>query len=262
MNQQTLVQHSFNRAATSYAKHALVQKTSATMLIKVFEHELRQMKHPVCVLDAGCGSCFHAKLPNKTRHAIALDIALDMLQQLKQQQRLKPLCAPVCATLERLPLASASLDIVFSNASIHWCAQPSQVLAEFRRVLKPSGLLLLNSYGPRTLCELRNSWKLVDNTPHTLDFMSQQQLSDELRYNDFAIINQHKQRKIVWHEDVMELLNNLKRLGVRNLHHGRHRGLSSANKITAMIRNYTEQYQHNRKIPASYEWFFFCARPI
>lgn len=259
MKRQRLIQSSFNRAAPNYRQHAYIQKHSATTLIELFKHDLEQIKHPISVLDAGCGCCFNAALPNQIKQSIGIDIAFNMLQQLDAQHTQHEL---VCADLEKLPLQTASLDVVFSNASIHWCSNPAQALAEFHRTLKPSGIVLFNSYGPQTLHELRKSWQVVDTTPHTLDFFSTQQLRQALVQNNFEIIACHQQNQIVWHNNVLELLEHLKQLGVRNLHQSRHRGLSSSKKLSNMMQKYTKDYQHNNKIPASYELLFFCARAL
>lgn len=46
------------------------------------------------------------------------------------------------ADCAHLPLADASVDIVFCHQTFHHLVEQEQALAEFRRVLKPNGLLL------------------------------------------------------------------------------------------------------------------------
>ncbi len=60
-----------------------------------------------------------------------------------------------CASAERLPLADASVDLVFSNLMLHWHPAPHAVIAEIARVLKTGGLVIFSSYGPDTGKELR-----------------------------------------------------------------------------------------------------------
>ena len=62
------------------------------------------------------------------------------------------------ATPRRLPLASASVDLVFSNLMLQWCQPPDAALAEVRRVLRPGGFLAFSTFGPATLQELRSAW--------------------------------------------------------------------------------------------------------
>lgn len=253
------VQRAFGRSARNYADEAQTQKYLARRLINFFQSELRKINRAVSVLDAACGSSLNAILPNPIEQLIGVDIAMQMLQQLKNDTNTQHKHTLLCADLEMLPLASRSMDIVFSNASLHWCPSPLQVLAEFHRVLKEPGWVLFSSYGPQTLCELRHSWQTIDATPHTLDFPSMQQLLNGLTQCGFRVMNCWQQREVVLYEDVMALLLDLKRLGANNLHKKRFRGLYSNKKMAAMIKQYTERYSTDQKIPASYELFFFCA---
>jgi malonyl-CoA O-methyltransferase len=61
----------------------------------------------------------------------------------------------LCADFGRLPLAAASIDLVWSNMALHWAPDPLAVLREFQRVLAPGGLLMFSAPGPDTLAELR-----------------------------------------------------------------------------------------------------------
>src|SRR5207344_1101016 len=61
----------------------------------------------------------------------------------------------VCGDLERMPLAPATMDLVWSNMAMHWATEPLAVFREFARVLGPGGLLMFSTLGPDTLKELR-----------------------------------------------------------------------------------------------------------
>ncbi len=62
-------------------------------------------------------------------------------------------------------------DLVFSNLAMQWCDDVGSVLSEFRRVLKPGGLLVFTTFGPDTLKELRASWQSVDDAVHVNAFI-------------------------------------------------------------------------------------------
>ncbi len=55
----------------------------------------------------------------------------------------------------RLPIASNSVDLLFSNLMLHWHPEPHTVFPEWKRVLKADGLLMFSCFGPDTLKELR-----------------------------------------------------------------------------------------------------------
>jgi malonyl-CoA O-methyltransferase len=65
---------------------------------------------------------------------------------------------PVAADTTRLPLASASVDLVWSNLAWHQFPDPPAVLAEWYRVLRPGGLLMFSAFGVDTLRALPGAW--------------------------------------------------------------------------------------------------------
>ena len=117
---------------------------------------------PRRVLDAGSGPARDARaLAKRYRKAdvLAVDFSRAMLHagrpRLRFFQRRPP--KPVCADLARLPLASATLGLVWSNMALHWAADPVAALREFHRVLAVEGLLMFSTLGPDTLAELRSA---------------------------------------------------------------------------------------------------------
>lgn len=56
---------------------------------------------------------------------------------------------------EQLPFPDASFDLVYSWGVIHHAAQPEQVVAEIRRVLRPGGTFIGMLYSRRSLVGLR-----------------------------------------------------------------------------------------------------------
>lgn len=85
---------------------------------------------------------------------IALDFALEMLRPRGLALfRKHPLA--VCADLEKLPIASATVDFIWCNMALHWLSDPLPAFREFVRVLAPEGLLMFSTLGPDTLKELR-----------------------------------------------------------------------------------------------------------
>lgn len=102
------------------------------------------------VLDAACGSgsflpCL-AELVGPTGHLAALDLAPDNVAAVEQRVAMSPLPCPVEAragTVLDLPYADDSFDAVwFANTSQYLTdAELATALAEFRRVVRPGGLV-------------------------------------------------------------------------------------------------------------------------
>ena len=114
---------------------------------------------PRRILDAGSGPAREARaLGARYRGAqiVALDFALPLLPRRGAVDRwLGRGVLPLCADFARLPLADASVELVWCNLALHWANDPLAVFREFERVLSPEGLLLFSTLGPDTLKELR-----------------------------------------------------------------------------------------------------------
>lgn len=112
---------------------------------------------PRRVLDAGSGP---PRRELRRRYPRAMAIALDFsLAMLARRGFLSWVTGEgrfsVCADMQALPLADASVDLVWSNMALHWLPDPLPALREFRRVLAPNGLLMFSTLGPDSLRELR-----------------------------------------------------------------------------------------------------------
>lgn len=75
-----------------------------------------------------------------------------------------------------------SVDLIFANLFLPWCKDWKEIFREWRRVLRPEGLLMVSSLGPDTLIELREeyaNWMLPD-------LVDMHNLGDELKQARFA----------------------------------------------------------------------------
>ena len=59
------------------------------------------------------------------------------------------------ADAHALPVASSSIDMVWSNLAAHWFDDPLAAVAEWHRVIRPEGLLMFSAFGVDTLKEVR-----------------------------------------------------------------------------------------------------------
>jgi ubiquinone/menaquinone biosynthesis C-methylase UbiE len=98
------------------------------------------------LLDVGCGNGRVARL---LRERVAEVVAIDIESSSEWQDA--PGLTFQVADGEQLPFADASFDIVHSKDSLHHMNDPAKALAEYRRVLRAAGTLLViesNRYNP------------------------------------------------------------------------------------------------------------------
>ncbi|PVZ15480.1 MULTISPECIES: class I SAM-dependent methyltransferase [unclassified Pseudomonas] len=120
-----------------------VLRVAINDLLRLFTDPLPE--RPV-LLDAGCGQgksfryLMQAFNPSQLIGVDADPLSLSLSQQEGQAQGLAlQLHGADCAAL---PLADASVDLVFCHQTFHHLVEQEQALAEFHRVLKPGGYLL------------------------------------------------------------------------------------------------------------------------
>ena len=162
------VSQQFDRRAPLDDAQFLYGEISTRML-----HRLSYIRvSPGALLDAGCGAG-HAIEPLRVRYpdmeytgldasAALLAVARQRFQArpgLWQRLRNKPMLPVdfVQADLADSGLAPESLDLVWSNMALHWHPAPHDVLAEWRRILKPGALVMFSCLGPGSFAELRKA---------------------------------------------------------------------------------------------------------
>jgi ubiquinone/menaquinone biosynthesis C-methylase UbiE len=98
------------------------------------------------LLDAGCGDGGVARL---LRRRVAEVVAVDV--EPHDDWRDEPGLTFRVANAEELPFAAEWFDLVHSKDSLHHMDAPERAIAEYRRVLKPSGTALIveaNRFNP------------------------------------------------------------------------------------------------------------------
>lgn len=254
------MRQSFHRAARQYDAAAILQRqVREEMLSRLDVVKLA----PAVILDAGCGTGHGLRgLLQRFKQAegIALDIAEGMLAR---TQTLFPWYrfwqrAPrlVCGDIESMPLATASVDMVWSNLAVQWCNDLDQVLQEFRRVLKPNGLLMFATLGPDTLKELRAA-SGADHT-HVSRFIDMHDIGDALTRAGFSAPVLDVMHYTLTYDTVESVMRDLKAIGAHNATAGRAKGLSGKGFLQQLRQGY-EAFRRDGTLPATYEVVFVHA---
>jgi malonyl-CoA O-methyltransferase len=246
------VRASFDRASASYESAAGLQARVAAELLErlaVFAFE------PRVVLDLGAGTGrVTRELKRRYRRAlvIALDLAPGMLREARRHQQWWRRFERVCADALRLPLADASVDVVFSSLMLQWCEPLDTALAECRRVLKPDGFFAFSTFGPDTLHELRGAWASADGYNHVNHFVDVHEIGDALVRVGLMEPVLDVDRVEVSYPDALCLMRDLKAIGAHNVTAGRPRALVGRARLKRMQDAY-EAFRRDDRLPATYE---------
>ena len=255
---------SFGRAAETYDAAAILQK-------QVREEMLSRLDlvklNPQTILDAGCGTGLASHALQKRfakSQVISLDFALPMLQKTRSTNPNNGLIGQVksllggakqnflCADIESLPLANASVGLVWSNLAIQWCNDLDAALQEFHRVLQPESLLMFSTFGPDTLKELRVATSAHNGTTSVSRFLDMHDIGDAMVRAGFSAPVLDVERFTLTYDDVKSVMRDLKSIGAHNATDGRARGLLGRGFLQNLEANY-EQFRMDGKLPATFE---------
>jgi malonyl-CoA O-methyltransferase len=256
------VRASFDRASATYEAAAVLQARVADELLGRLEPFNFK---PEVVLDLGAGTGrTTAELRRRYRRAlvVALDLAPGMLHEARRHQQLFRRFERVCGDAMRLPLADASVDVIFSSLMLQWCDPPDEAFAEVRRVLKPSGFFAFATLGPDTLRELRTAWAEADGGlreyNHVNHFIDMHDVGDALVRAGLSEPVLDVDRLQLTYPDTLALMRDLKAIGAHNVTAGRPRGLVGRARLRRMQRAY-EGFRRNGQLPATYEVVYGAA---
>ncbi|HLP98866.1 MAG TPA: malonyl-ACP O-methyltransferase BioC [Sideroxyarcus sp.] len=252
------VRRAFSRAAKDYDAAAVMQREVCTRMLEKLDYIKLQ---PASLLDVGSGTGWGTRqLAERYPKAelIALDIAIGMLQQARGTSGWwQKLFAGrrenfLCADVEALPLAPASVDMVWSNLALQWCNDLPATFVELQRVLKTDGLLMFSSFGVDTLHELRAAFHGVDEHNHLNRFADMHDIGDMLVAAGFADPVMEMERITLTYDDVRAVMQDLKSIGAHNATAGRSSGMMGKAAWRRIMDNY-EKSRRDGKLPATFE---------
>ena len=183
-------------AATGYAAWATTYDSKPNYILAVeepvVEHLLARIP-PGSALDAACGTGRHTgRLISRGHEVIAVDQSPEMLAQAAAKV---PQAQFRVGDLTRLPIPDASVDLVLCALALSHLPDVGEAIAEFRRVLRPGGRLIVTDVHP--IMVLLAGQPIFAYTPGELAFVRirPHQVSDHLRAfatHGFAFVSCHE----------------------------------------------------------------------
>jgi malonyl-CoA O-methyltransferase len=265
------MRRAFERAAASYDSAAVLQREVGQRLA---ERLALVRLQPAAILDVGCGTG-DALGELSTRYPEALVLGLDSAYGMLEIARRRTAAARaaerslfarwfaaktrtglepslVCGDACGLPLAAASVDLVWSNLALQWVNDASVAFGEFGRVLKSGGLLLFSTLGPDTLKELRRAFAGIDQATHVSRFIDMHDLGDMLVHTGFADPVMDMETITLTYDDAQTMMRELKAIGAHNATRGRPRGLIGRARWQRVLAA-LEAFRRDGRLPATYE---------
>jgi len=251
-----LIRRRAERTAPAYPQHRFLAEETARRLLERLDY-LRIT--PRRVLDLGGGNdlpALRARYPQA--EAIAVDFAPARLAHLAPRPswlsrlvRREP-TKGIVADAHALPLATGSIDFLWSNLLLHWLAEPLAALAEWQRVLAVGGTVFFATVGPDTLRELREV--LGPTAVHP--FLDMHDVGDLLVAAGFADPVMDMQMLTLRYRDPARLWQDLRASGATNARRDRRHTLTGKERWQRALAALEARREADGTIPITVELVF------
>jgi malonyl-CoA O-methyltransferase len=256
------VQRQFDHRVKRFTGASAIVREVGQRLFERLDY-IRHDAHTVVDLGCGAGAQREALLGRFARAVwIGIDLSHGMLAAGREPgvtmahwlpRALRPrLRARICADAGRLPLASASVDCVFSNLMLHWHPAPHEVFAELGRVLREGGLLLFSSLGPDTLRELREACAAALPQARPMPFVDMHDLGDMMVSSGFSSPVTDSEAIRLTYGSAHQLLAEVRALG-GNPRDDRPRSLPSGRRARALLAELEARRDTDGRIGLTFE---------
>lgn len=252
----TQMRENFSSHAGDYERYASVQKRVVSLLYRKLS---TLSKRTGVLLDIGTGTgALAAKIleSNPEQTLVVMDIAHGMT--LTAANRL-PSASACDGDARALPFANDIFAAIVSSSVYQWVDCLPSAFKEISRVLRPGGSFALALFGEKTLFELRSSHRQAmlkicgNRSSHVQSFPSLVEVSAAFASAGLFCRDLQSSMEVEYHNDVPELLRQLKQIGASNAASDRPRGLASRRVMQSMMKIYEDEHRCDAGLPASYE---------
>jgi malonyl-CoA O-methyltransferase len=170
----------FGRMASVYEGVTPIQCSMGNELLDLAIDSLgtRDIRH---ILELGCGTGRLTRKLIKTftdARVVAIDLCPEMVTQAAHKLKSDRLELFVADAEEAVVDAEGVYDLIISNATVQWFADPKATLPACCSLLKPGGILAYSTFGPDTFRELQESFDCAyeqagkEPSSHTVPLLS------------------------------------------------------------------------------------------
>lgn len=246
----TRVHQRFQRGLATYSEAAVVQRRMAQALCASLL-QTTPLRRFGSVLDLGCGTglltdAFASACTWDTLHLYDL---LEACQLFHAQRPNAQFHKADLNIYDSYPEA----DLILSGATFQWIHDLDVLLARLHRVLRPGGLLVFSTFGPRNLKEVH---AIQDSG---LAYLSTVELAEKLSGAGFELLHLEATQEVLSFASPRDVLEHLKATGVT---------ASAKNSVwtKATLRAFEEEYQAFRtpdnRYPLTYTPVYCIAKKV
>ena len=260
---KTRIAQQFSRAANTYNSAADVQLDIA------FDALTYVPAHYKSGLDIGCGTGrISQQLVAIGDKLVAIDLAFGMLAYAKQEGFAgdESICW-VQGDADCLPMADASVDMVFSSMVLQWSNNQQKVMSEIARVMAFESNALLAIMCEGSFNQLNHSWHSIDSQRHVNNFSSAQTWYDAAKSVGLQV-TMHEKQYVTWHKNVRQLLSSIKSIGANVLlttqditEQPKCKNTFNRHTLQHLETFYQQKYAKNVQLPLTYQvCFLVCSK--
>lgn len=251
------IRKNFSGAAERYEGNCRLQRRIALELLSRAEKHLQKSSGKI--LDIGCGTGLLAQAitENLQQNLVQIDLAQPMCKAAQNH------ASALVADAENLPFAAASFANIISSLTIQWLPNFENFAAEMHRVLQPDGRFFISTFGNGTLDELQKSFAFLDAEQHILQFPSTILLFAQLKKAGFVGIEIVAQKIVYHHDNVREILQQMKDIGASYALPSSKKGLRGKRYFTQLENVYRSKFvAENAKLPATWNALYISGRRV
>lgn len=250
-----IIRQRFSKAARSYDKHALIQRSCAEELLKkIAAADIC----PQSILDIGTGTgnlLSGISAIFRQARLVGLDFSREMLLCAER----KVACSLVQADTKELPFRPDSFDLIVSNLTFQWLGDLGRVFRDIYCALKNNGSLYFTIFGPQTLKELKTIFPALNEQMVLQDAVA---LGHMLKEAGFSNVNSSVSLEKRRYLNMIHIVRWLKDIGANYVGYIPSNNLGMRRLWQEKEEEYRKNFSYAGAVFASFELIFMGARKI
>ena len=231
---------------TGYDSNAKVQKEIAATLFVKWEN-LIGLKQDTSILEFGCGTGFFTRIYLSHMYPSRL-ILNDICNMPTITLNLNATDYEfIEGDAERLDFPPGTFDYIVSSSAIQWFENIPAFLEKASKWLKPDGALVISSFGPRNMIEIKDISKI------SLNYKDVNWFNTKIKRN-FDTIFIDEESKVLLFDSPIDALRHIKSTGVNSVNSER----LTPKEVKNLLENYPENV--NGKFPLTYNPIYIIAK--